>query len=173
MKTLEPNCRKRYRNKLVFIVLILFSSSTYGQLIDMLDNENGFFGLTFGQDIKDFPSLKHVRKALWKHEYTNSSDSLRFLQIKFQQVHYVFYRNRLHSIRIRVAGDEMSQQFLALLKEYYGEGEQVGRAPRYYWKGKLVYLVYDQNLLTHNADVRFESILIQRELEKDYNAAHE
>lgn len=160
-------------SNLLIIITLSISSPAYGQLIDMLDHDNGFLGLTLGKDIQEFPTLKHVRKALWKHEYINPNDSLRFLHIKFQQVYYVFYRNRLHSIHIKIAGDEMSQQFLALLQDYYGGGEQAGRAPRYYWKGKLVYLVYDQNLLTRNTDVRFESILMQKELEKDYNAAYE
>ncbi|MCZ2355802.1 MAG: hypothetical protein LC115_03765 [Bacteroidia bacterium] len=159
------------------IILSAFLLAVYchskAQLIDMLDSDNGFFGLTFGKDIRDFPTLKHSRKALWKHEYINPNDSLSFLQVKFYSVHYIFYKNQLHSIRIKIEGDEMSQRFLAILKDYYGEGEQAGRAPRYYWKGKLVYLVYDQNLLTQNTEVRFESVLIQRELEKDYNAAYE
>jgi len=87
--------------------------------------------------------------------------------IRLAEVRYAFYRGKLHTIQVRVEGEEASRALLLLLETFFGPGKQDGYAPRYRWVGQRASLLYDQNILTRNAEVRLESLVLQRQLEKD------
>jgi hypothetical protein len=54
-----------------------------------------------------------------------------------------------------------------LLETLLGPGKQDGYAPRYRWIGQRATLLYDQNILTKNTEVRLESLVLQQELERE------
>lgn len=87
--------------------------------------------------------------------------------IRLAEVRYAFYRGKLHTIQVRVEGEEASRALLVLLETRFGPGKQDGYAPRYRWIGQRATLLYDQNLLTRNTEVRLESLVLQRQLEQD------
>lgn len=98
--------------------------------------------------------------------YRSTEDTI-WHGVRLVEVKYGFYRDLLHTIQIRVEGEEASQQLLILLQTFFGEGKQEGYAPRYRWQGNKATLLYDQNILTRNTLVRMESLELQKKLERE------
>ncbi|MCS7152791.1 MAG: hypothetical protein N2253_01495 [Bacteroidia bacterium] len=105
----------------------------------------------------------HFQRKSW---FRSSVDTV-WEGIPLAEVKYAFYKGKLHTIQVRVEGAEASRAMLILLETYFGQGKQEGYAPRYRWTGQKATLLYDQNILTRNTEVRMESLVLQRELERD------
>lgn len=103
------------------------------------------------------------QRKVW---YRSSTDTL-WEGIRLAEVRYAFYRDRLHTIQIKVEGTEASEAMRVLLETLLGPGKQDGYAPRYRWIGQRATLLYDQNILTKNTEVRLESLVLQQELERE------
>ncbi|MCS7189388.1 MAG: hypothetical protein RMJ66_06345 [Bacteroidia bacterium] len=103
------------------------------------------------------------QRKVW---YRSTLDTL-WEGIRLAEVRYAFYQDKLHTIQIRVEGAEASEAMRILLETLLGPGQQEGYAPRYRWTGQRAYLIYDQNILTKNTEIRIESLVLQRQLELD------
>jgi hypothetical protein len=83
------------------------------------------------------------------------------------EVQLAFYRKKLHTIELRVTKPSDAEALLVLLELHFGKGKQDGYAPRYRWQGQRAQLLYDQNLLTKVTTIRLESLVLQKQLERD------
>jgi hypothetical protein len=123
----------------------------------MLDAQNGFFEFALGDTLSNFPPLEARGPYERKQRYAIKGFPLIHGDVKYQFIHLLFYKNRLHSIFLRTEGLASSEALLQLLQALYGTGAQQGFGPLYYWEGAQVRLSYDRNLLTGNADIIFTS----------------
>jgi len=131
-----------------------------------VDSVYGLLGRTLEAPLSSFSGL--IPKGTFQRKvwYRSALDTV-WEGIRLAEVRYAFYRGRLHTIQVRVEGEEASQALRVLLETLFGPGKQDGYAPRYRWVGQRATLLYDQNILTRNAEVRLESLVLQRQLEKD------
>jgi hypothetical protein len=136
------------------------ANTTQAQNLDMLEMMNGFMGATLGDSLHKIPDLKRVGNFEKKTRYRQNPPGMTLEGVTLEWVDYLFYEDRLHSIYMRSLGEESSKVLLKILEQFFGEGKQIGFAPRFEWKTQNVKLVYDRNLLTGNADVRFISLPI-------------
>jgi hypothetical protein len=59
------------------------------------------------------------------------------------------------------------------MKELYGKGYQPNEyIEKYYWLGKIVTASYDENSITNDADLYFESKEISKQIEMDKKNAN-
>ncbi len=131
-----------------------------------LDEVYGLLGRSLEAPLSSFSGLIPKGTFGRKAWYRSPADTL-WEGIPLAEVRYAFYREKLHTIQVRVEGDEASKALLVLLETLFGPGKQDGYAPRYRWIGQRAVLVYDQNILTRNTEVRLESLVLQRQLERD------
>jgi len=131
-----------------------------------VDSVYGLLGRSLESPVSEFAGLLPKGTFQRKVWYRSSLDTV-WEGIRLAEVRYAFYRGRLHTIQVRVEGEEASRALLLLLETLFGPGKQDGYAPRYRWVGQRAALLYDQNILTRNAEVRLESLVLQRQLEKD------
>ncbi|RMF46548.1 MAG: hypothetical protein D6750_10200 [Bacteroidetes bacterium] len=131
-----------------------------------VDSIYGLLGRSLESPVSDFSGLLPKGTFQRKVWYRSSLDTM-WEGIRLAEVRYAFYRGKLHTIQVRVEGEEASRALLLLLETFFGPGKQDGYAPRYRWVGQRASLLYDQNILTRNAEVRLESLVLQRQLEKD------
>lgn len=142
--------------------------SSIGQNLEALDAQNGFFDVRLGAALDTLKGFEKFGSRLKKDRYHWGSCPKSYAGVRFSEVEFQFFKNRLHSIVINLNGDKDSQAFLELLKLFYGEGVQLGMAPNYTWEGKEVKLTYEQNLFTKNTVVVFESVEVQRFFSQEY-----
>ncbi|MCS6789588.1 MAG: hypothetical protein NZ580_01200 [Bacteroidia bacterium] len=145
-------------------VLICLSSFLRAQA--PIDTIYGLLGRTLESPFAGFVGLVPLGTFQRKQWYRSPRDTS-WEGVPLKEVKYAFYRGRLHTIQIKIEGEEASQAALVLLRTFFGEGKQEGYAPRYRWMGNRAYLIYDQNILTRNTEIRLESLLLQRQLEED------
>ncbi|MCS7162115.1 MAG: hypothetical protein NZ958_02130 [Bacteroidia bacterium] len=131
-----------------------------------LDTLYGLLGRKLESPITEFSGLIPKGTFQRKQWYRSPQDTM-WEGIPLADVRYAFYQNRLHTIQLRVQGKEASAAMLVLLETLFGKGKQEGYAPRYRWIGQKAVLLYDQNILTQNTEVRLESLVLQRKLEED------
>ncbi|MEN2992821.1 MAG: hypothetical protein ABDH91_04630 [Bacteroidia bacterium] len=131
-----------------------------------LDTLYGLLGRKLESPITEFAGLIPKGTFQRKQWYRSSLDTM-WEGIPLAEVRYAFYQNKLHTIQLRVHGKEPSAAMLVLLETLFGKGKQDGYAPRYRWVGQKAVLLYDQNILTQNTEVRLESLVLQRKLEED------
>ena len=139
------------------------------QSLDALDAENGFMGMTFGQPLEG-KRMVLIGKFLKKPMLYSPDDKLELSGIPLEYIRYYTWKNKLHSVQIRVLGETNANKLLELMEVFYGPGVQDGMAAHYTWPGKQVTLIYEKNLLTKNATVTVESRPMQIEFERDMGA---
>ncbi len=145
----------------------LFLSISVGLWAQMpVDSIYGLLGRQLESPIAAFAGLIPKGTFQRKHWYRSPVDTV-WEGIPLAEVRYAFYRGKLHTIVIRVEGPEASEAMRVLLETLFGPGKQDGYAPRYRWIGQRATLLYDQNILTRNTEVRMESLVLQRQLEAD------
>jgi hypothetical protein len=88
--------------------------------------------------------------------------------VRIDKTRLFFFRRRLHSAELTVRGQANAEVLLWWLQTQFGEGEQMNSAAWYRWRGQLVVLSYEQNILTRDAIVRIESISMQRAIERGF-----
>ncbi|MCX8111586.1 MAG: hypothetical protein N3E49_00090 [Bacteroidia bacterium] len=131
-----------------------------------IDSIYGLLGRSLESPQSAFSGLIPKGSFQRKTWYRSSTDTS-WEGIPLKEVKYGFYKGKLHTIQIRIEGPEASEAALVLLETYFGRGKQEGYAPRYRWVGQKAALLYDQNILTRNTEIRLESLVLQRELEQD------
>ncbi|MCX7606858.1 MAG: hypothetical protein N2170_06310 [Bacteroidia bacterium] len=131
-----------------------------------IDSLYGLLGKQLEAHRSTFPGLIPKGTFQRKSWYRSSVDTV-WEGIRLAEVRYAFYRDRLHTIQVYVHGPEASEAMRIVLEAYLGKGKQEGYAPRYRWVGQKAVLLYDQNILTRNTEVRLESLVLQRQLERD------
>lgn len=131
-----------------------------------IDDVYGLLGRSLEAPLSSFSGLLPKGTFGRKVWYRSSTDTV-WEGIRLAEVRYAFYREKLHTIQVRIEGAEASEAMRVLLETLFGPGKQDGYAPRYRWIGQRALLVYDQNILTRNTEVRLESLVLQRQLERD------
>ncbi|MCS6895554.1 MAG: hypothetical protein NZZ60_05325 [Bacteroidia bacterium] len=145
--------------RLLYCLTILWAQSP-------VDSIYGLLGYSLEMPQSAFRGLIPKGSFQRKVWFRSSSDSL-WEGIRLAEVKYAFYKGKLHTIQLRIEGAEASAAALVLLETYFGKGKQDGYAPRYRWIGQKAVLLYDQNILTRNTEIRLESLILQQELERD------
>lgn len=158
---------------LLFCIVILKPFNVIGQGTKELDEQNGFFKVQLGANIDTLVHMKLIDTHLKKQRYIKSDIESVFSIIPLDKTYFYFYQKRLHSIHIRVIGKEASENFLEYLTLLYGQGSQETIAQYYTWEGKYVKLVYEQNILTHNASIVFTSKEIDNYFKQEYRVVSE
>lgn len=131
-----------------------------------VDSIYGLLGYVLESPQSSFRGLIPKGTFQRKGWYRSTTDTV-WEGIPLAEVKYAFYKEKLHTIQLRIEGADASAAMLILLETYFGKGKQDGYAPRYRWVGQRAVLTYDQNILTRNTEVRMESLILQRELERD------
>ncbi len=131
-----------------------------------IDSIYGLLGHTLEAPQSSFAGLIPKGTFQRKAWYRSTTDTV-WEGIRLAEVKYAFYKGKLHTIQIRIEGEDASAAALVLLEVLFGKGKQDGYAPRYRWIGQRATLLYDQNILTRNTEIRMESLTLQKELERD------
>lgn len=151
------------------LLLIAYMGSIGGAKLhaqQSIDEVYGLLGRSLESPLVSFSGLIPKGTFGRKAWYRSPSDTL-WEGIRLAEVRYAFYRDKLHTIQVRIEGAEASEAMRVLLETLLGPGKQEGYAPRYRWIGQRATLIYDQNILTRNTEVRLESLVLQRQLERD------
>lgn len=133
-----------------------------------IDSMYGLAGLSLEMDRRAFssssliPKGTHQRKTWYRWDVDTAWQGIRI-----QEIQLAFYRDKLHTVEMKLSRPEDAEAFLVLLETYLGKGKQDGYAPRYRWQGERASLLYDQNILTKATVIRLESLVLQRQLERD------
>ncbi len=133
-----------------------------------VDSLYSLAGLSLEMDQSKFspalliPKGTHQRKAWYRWAVDTSWQG-----VPLKEIQLAFYRGKLHTVELKLARPEDAEAFLILLEAYLGKGSQDGYAPRYRWLGERAMLLYDQNILTKVTTIRMESLVLQRQLERD------
>lgn len=152
----------------ILLCLLLSAQFLHAQEENALDVENGFFGIPFGSNIDSLKGFKYMNPYQQKDRFIKTDLPLKYGGVKLAYVNFIFYKKELHSVVIKTEGKENSTAILDVLTMFYGEGDQDGMGPLYHWNGKKVYMVYDQNILSHNAQIIIESRAMQKKFEHDW-----
>ncbi len=133
-----------------------------------VDTLYGLIGLSLEMDKAAFSPVSLIPKGTSQRKvwYRWAVDTA-WQGIPISEVQLAFYRNKLHTIEVKLIRPEEAEAFLVLLETFFGKGVQDGYAPRYRWQGQQAALLYDQNILTRVTTVRIESLVLQRQLERD------
>ncbi len=133
-----------------------------------IDSVYGLVGLSLEMDRRAFSPSSLIPKGTFQRKawYRWAVDTT-WQGIPLSEIHLAFYRDKLHTIEIKLSRPEDAEAFLILLETYLGKGKQDGYAPRYRWHGERASLLYDQNILTKMTVIRLESLALQRQLERD------
>lgn len=134
----------------------------------LIDSVYGLAGLSLEMDRHSFSPSSLIPKGTFQRKawYRWAVDTA-WQGIPLSEIHLAFYRDKLHTIEIKLSRPEDAEAFLILLETYLGKGKQDGYAPRYRWQGERASLLYDQNILTKTTLIRLESLVLQRQLERD------
>lgn len=117
--------------------------------------------------VDSIPNLKYVKTQNFLQVFSHNQEVKNFEGIEIEKVHYFFYNKKLYSIVIKTKeSSEQAELLLGWLNLMFGEGKQVGFAPRYSWKGKKVEMLYDKNIITHQVEWRIIDVTLQKEYEK-------
>lgn len=111
-------------------------------------------------------TLRRIGSFQRTERYAPAMDTLWLGGVRVDKTRLYFYRRRLHSAELTVRGRANAEVLLWWLQAQFGPGEQLNSAAWYRWRGQLVGLNYEQNILTRDAIVRIESISIQRAIER-------
>ena len=118
-------------------------------------------------DLDSLKNLKYSKTVNYLQVYIHTQEIKNFEGIDIEQVRYHFYNKKLHSITIKTKENaEQAELLLAWLNLMFGEGKQIGFAPRYFWKGKQTEIHYDKNIITHQVEWKIIDNTIQKEYEK-------
>ncbi|MCS7296891.1 MAG: hypothetical protein RMK19_06865 [Bacteroidia bacterium] len=142
-----------------FLTLFLWAQSP-------IDSLYGLIGYQLEMPRSAFSGLIPKGSFQRKVWFRSPTDTL-WEGIPLAEVKYAFYNDKLHTIQIKVKGADASAAMLVLLQTLFGQGKQEGYAPRYRWIGERATLLYDQNILTKDTEIRMESLILQRQLERD------
>lgn len=148
-----------------FFIISFFFVNAYTQV--SLDEPFEWNSILLGFHLDSLPPLKFIKNQNFLQVYKHSNEIKNFQGVEIEQVRYFFYNKKLHSIVIKTKENaEQAQMLLDWLFLMFGEGKQVGFAPRYSWKGQLIEMYYDKNIITHQVEWKIIDISLNKEYEK-------
>jgi hypothetical protein len=131
----------------------------------VVDIKNGFRDLTFGQAPTPDMVLKEEGDLTF---YVRPHDDLTMGNAHLDKLAYGFYHNRLDLVLLFTKGLSNSRALLDVLRQAYGSGRRPNQfMERYLWETSQVSIFYDENGLTHDAQVILESVPIAHERAAD------
>lgn len=153
---------------LCLIILGFSVAHCRAQSVALLDELNGIPPYVLESQLKDLPGpVAYRAKVRGLPKYSvRADDAIMLDSIVLKAVDYFLFEEKLLALEFFTETKEESERALLYLQARFGPCEQIGRAPRYNWRGKYVTLSYDRNLLTGEARIRLESIPMQLAFEK-------
>ena len=151
---------------LLSILLAWWWQPLPAQDLSALDAENGFMSVRLGTPLDSVPGLVAEGTFEKKARYVPQPMPRHAHNIPVVRVEYLFWEGRLHSIRIRTEGNPATEQLRELLEVFYGDYSQQGLEGRYTWRGRLVLLEMEENLISRNAWTSFVSIPVDQTFSK-------
>lgn len=142
------------KKTLLILVTIFWTANSFSIYAQPnLDEDFSWNGISFQTPLDSIKNLKFIKKTQELDLYEHTNELRSFEGIVIKQVRYYFWNKQLHSIVIKTdENQEHAEMLLAWLSLMLGEGEQIGFAPRYFWKGKSIKVSYDKNLITHQVE---------------------
>jgi hypothetical protein len=135
---------------LLSTVLMLFTTASFCQTLNALDEKYGFREAIFEMPKASFKNLVEVEKGF----YTSTSENLTLGEYQIDKIVYKFYKDQLSLIMIKTKGYTNSTGILKILQTAYGKGYQSNEyVEEYSWRGSRVYMGYDQNSITDDATI--------------------
>lgn len=164
--------------KIILLAGVLFGFASYSQNLKKLDEKNGFRDMKLGMSIDSVKNLKEIENSGDSKYYEKLDENLKVGDYQIQSICYGFYKGYLSFILIKTKGYTNSRGIKDVIVNLYGNGWQSNRyMEKYNWFGENVSLSYDENSITNDAQIVFQSkpLSKQRELdkkEKDEKAAN-
>lgn len=131
--------------KYIFIsILILFSSlMLFAQRVEQI---SGFKSGKFGMDESSLSEKEVVYESSLSKTYKTKNDDLKFGDVSFFQIDYVFYDKKLRKIIAHCEGSDNARRLIRIFYEAYGDYKKemvYGKkdALIYVWSGNKVTLV--------------------------------
>ncbi|QNF35588.1 hypothetical protein HUW51_23830 [Adhaeribacter swui] len=147
-----------------FLLVLFFISgfTASAQTITQLEKKNGFRDARLGASIKTFRNLVLTEKEGNTKYYRRKTDVMTMKGVKFADITYAFYKDRLSHVFITLNGVENSRKFVALLESLYGEGERLYPWVESFdnvleWNGENITLTYGEIANTKEGIVHYYS----------------
>lgn len=140
----------KMKKLLFFSCLILITTTGFGQNVKALDAKYGFREAIFETPKSAFKNLVESEKNI----FTSTTENLNLGNYKLFEVAYKFYKGQLEMIMIKTKGLVNSKGVLKIFQTAYGMGYQEKKyVEKYLWRGEKVQLIYEQNSITHDANI--------------------
>lgn len=141
------------KTQLILATILWITNSFFIYAQPNLDEDFIWNEISFNTPLDSLKNLKFIKKTQELDLYEHTHELTNFEGITIRQVRYYFWEKHLHSIIIKTEENaEQAEMLLAWLSLMLGEGEQLGFAPRYSWKGKSIKVTYDKNIITHQVE---------------------
>jgi hypothetical protein len=153
------------------LTLLLLPVATFAQNFKALDQKNGFRDLIFGADTTALATrVRQPAKNPNVRIYSRPTDELKIGGAELVDIYY--YKNHLSDVLIHTKGISNSRALLEALESTFGSAVQPNRYLKdYSWRGKVVFMNYDENSITNDASVFITSQAISKQKREDDAAA--
>jgi hypothetical protein len=149
---------------LFILAFILINLMGIGQSVSNMDKQYGFRDAKFEMPLSSFKSLFEIVPN--SNIYESLTENLKMGEYNLYSVNYNFYKSQLSSINIVIKGKSDREGVLKMLQIAYGQGDKYF-AGSVRWRGKKVYMSYDQFSSSPGYDFEGAIILIRcKKLEK-------
>lgn len=149
---------------LVFFSVFFIFSELRSQDVKMLDLDNGFRDLHFGDSLSRMPDMKIIDQAE-DSAYIfcrKINDNLKLAEADVDLV-YTFYKRQLATVFIQTKGQENSRKVLKYLESRYGKGGQEDRyLYNFFWNGQYTRLSYHEHVISYDAKVYISSLVYRK-----------
>jgi hypothetical protein len=116
--------------------------------------------------------LKEASRDSQSKDYTRPREDLSLGAAQLQGNTYGFYKGRYHWLHLQTKGLVNSHAMLEVLRQAYGPGYKSNPyIERFAWLGSRVSVIYEENSVTSDASVAFQSNPIVTEKEVDAKAS--
>ncbi|WP_207190717.1 hypothetical protein [Hymenobacter lapidiphilus] len=156
----------------LFVFLIALTISVSAQSVADLDTKDGFRTYKFGMARKAIPNLKYggIHPATKLPYYNKTDEKLSIGPYPLQSISYVFYKDRLHSVYLKVAASaDNCQGVYDTLTRLYGESVNDEARWTHTWEGKKVFASFHKTIL-ETAYIEFISLTMKKQIEADLEA---
>jgi hypothetical protein len=124
----------------------------------MVLQEYGFRGVTFEENITNYPDLVLKEKFGYTRFYVNPKDELQIAGQPLASIVYCFHKDQLNKILLETSDAESSEGILAWLNEVCGPGMKSYRSKdSFYWTHAQKTITYHLNPMTNRAIVTLTS----------------
>jgi hypothetical protein len=138
-----------------------------------LDSKNGFRGVAFGADVREFKNLKIYAEEMYANgnsvkAYRKTDDNLLIGTAAVQNIIYIFVHDKFYAVSIHV-DSQNGNQLLKLFQVAFGPGVRPQDNPsQYFWTGRVASAHFFENV---GANHEIRAWIGNNELQKQYDQA--